>query len=416
MLYTILERLNHILQKDYFQDKFKKSIVSFDKVIQATFPVEVMPGVYEMIQCFRIQHNNWLGPYKGGIRFSVHVGEEECKGLALIMTLKCSLMNLPFGGAKGGIIINPSLYPERVMKEICRKFVESFSSDIGSSYDIPAPDIGVQTKYMDWMCQTHMNLTGKMDDWGCFTGKTPSFHGSSAREYATGFGVTYALLLWYNNIIGDNLHKKTFLLQGFGNVGQWTYYFLEKHYQSTCVGIGDASGYYLLDSVSFSTIYEHSLRHGGSLVELDQCFPKQVVKIDFNEFWKIPVDIVIPAALELQITPTILESMSCHVIVEGANNPCHCDVDRQAKLRNIEVIPDIFANSGGVIVSYCEWVQNKSKDIWSKKKIETYIMDIMKHTFHEYVESRNNQNTKTNRIVLYEIALTRLQRKSMNFM
>lgn len=415
MLHTILETVHRILQKDNFQDKFKKSIVSFDKVIQATVPIEVTPGEYEMIQFLRVQHNNWSGPYKGGIRFSVHVGEEECKGLALLMTLKCSLMNLPFGGAKGGIVVNPSLYPERVMKEICRKFVESFSSDIGSSFDIPAPDIGVQTKYIDWMCQTHMNITRKTDDWGCFTGKTPTFHGSTVREYATGLGVTYSLFLWYNNIMGDNLHQKTFLLQGFGNVGKWTYYFLEKHYQSTCVGIGDASGYYLLDSVPFSTIYEHSCRHDGSLVELDRCFPKKVMKIDFDEFWKIPVDIVIPAALELQITPTILESMSCHVIVEGANNPCHYNVDRQAKHQNIEVIPDIFANSGGVIVSYCEWVQNKSKDVWSNKKTETYIMDIMRQTFNEYVELRNTHNTETTREILYDIALLRLQRKSMNF-
>ncbi len=327
-----------------------------------------------MYNGFRIQYNTILGPAKGGIRAASYVNEEECTSLAFWMTIKTALFNLPLGGGKGGFNVDMSQMSDADKESICRKYVRAIYRDIGPTVDIPAPDVGTTSVMMDYMNDEYKKLTGTMSN-GTFTGKTVANGGSLGRTEATGYGVSYMASLYANQFIPIH-ENNTYILQGFGNVGSHTALYMEKFLPSyKLVAVGDHTGYYYNPSgFNVKQLFEHNAIH-KSLRGID------AVTISKSKFFETPVDIVIPAALECEIDETVAENMNCKLIVEGANGPCTPEADIVLQRKNIQIIPDILANAGGVIVSFYEWEQNMKNEMYSHEQVISLLRDKMKPVF-----------------------------------
>lgn len=400
-------QLEIIFEKENYSPHFQSYLKTCQKTINITFLVRLSDDSIVSFQGYRAQHNNWNGPFKGGIRFTEDVDVDECDGLAKIMTIKCILLNIPFGGAKGGVQINPEKY-KKDMKKICETFTENLMGVIGSSKDLPAPDVGVTSEYIDWMASHYCKMTGSVSNYSTFTGKTVQLHGCLSREYATGFGVCHVIKSWYEHVFHKNMTGKTFIIQGMGNVGKWTTFFLWKN-KCKCVAISDHTGCFLVKSVDMGQILNY-IDTFKNLKTLQQNFPDSLEEISVEAFWKIKVDFAIPAAKEFQIDKNIAKNLSCNLLVEGANAPCAIEVDKILKDRSIEIIPDILANSGGVICSYFEWIQNQTFDTWDEmknnfeleKKMDTLLTNFFEMKYHPKFK------TFTNRQILMKIALDRL--------
>ena len=365
------------------------------------FPVRLDNGDIKLFKSYRVQHNNTLGPYKGGLRFSEHVHLDEVKSLALWMTLKTSLQKIPFGGAKGGIAMNPNEYSERELESISRTYCKYFYRYIGRDIDIPAPDLGTNSKIMNWMSDTYQKL-GNPHKHGAFTGKSIEFGGSEGRTEATGFGVVCCIKKWAqeNDI---ELAGKSYIIQGFGNVGSNTSILLS-NLGMVCLAVGDHTRYIKNDEgFNVYKIKEHVNKH-KNIKE----YPSGD-DITSEEFFSIKCDILIPAALELVICGKQAENINCGVIVEAANGPIDLEADKILESRNIPVIPDILANSGGVIVSYYEWLQNKRCEYIEKRTILDMLSDRMNKTFDEVILFSKKNNLSL-RMASYVLSLKYLEK------
>lgn len=366
------QKLLDDIMDDYSQD-FKEMIKYPKHEIIMNFPVKLENGETKMFKGYRVQHNNLLGPYKGGLRFHQDIYLDECKALAFWMTLKCSLQNLPYGGGKGGIKFNPRNYSKKDQETISRNFVHSLYKYIGVDRDIPAPDVGSTPEMMNWMTAEYQKIT-KTHQYGIFTGKTVNFRGSLGRNEATGRGVAICTQNFYHN----NTNNKTFIVQGFGNVGSWASYIMVNEMNMICQGVGDHTGYILgnFSSEEFNQLYHYNFKNkqikGCPLLENNKF--KWVSK---EQFFIHPVDVILPCALELQIDNNLAKQINCDVIVEGANGPVYLEADNVLEQKNITVIPDILANSGGVLVSYYEWLQNKRDEYWTYDKVISKLNNKM---------------------------------------
>lgn len=402
------KQINDVLQIFQYNEDFVKILKVFNHEIIVNLPIKLDNGVTEIFKGYRVQHNNWLGPYKGGLRFTEDVYLDEMKALSFWMTIKCAIHNLPFGGGKGGIKYNPKKYTENENKRIVQAFCCKISQFIGPSVDIPAPDMGSTSKHMDWMTAEYQKVNNNNLIYSVFTGKSTGFRGSKGRDRATGLGVFYNIQLWFKYIFKESLENKTFIIQGFGNVGSWTAKYLHNA-GAVCKAIGDYTGYYLLteefyDLHTFNDILKHN-----ELKNIETLY-KGIQKIEVFDFWKIKVDIVIPAAMELQITEEVARNMDCRLVVEGANGPTILEADRIFIERNIEIIPDVLCNSGGVIVSYFEWLQNRWNCYWSLEKVEKKLLKMIEKTFHELlvIKEANAVNNVSNRSLAYKLGLDNL--------
>ena len=346
--------------------------------IIVNFPVKLKSGEIEIFKGYRVQHNNFRGPFKGGLRFHEIVYLDECKALAGWMTLKCSLQELPFGGGKGGIKFNPRDYESQDLENISKSFCNAIHSYIGSEVDIPAPDIGTNSVIMDWMVSKY-NERSVRRDMAVFTGKSVCCGGSKGRHEATGQGVAICIREYakFKNI---SLKGRTYILQGFGNVGSCTAQILNS-LGMVCVGVGDHTGYY-------------TCKEGFNIHKLKEYVNEKKCVKDYEagelktkeEFFKTTCDFVIPAALELQITRETVENLDCMAIIEAANGPVTDDADMLLGQKNIDVVPDVLCNSGGVIVSYYEWLQNLRYEYWNEEKIKNDLDERMTNTFLKVVE------------------------------
>jgi len=345
------------------------------------FPVEMDNGEYKMFKGYRVQHNNLLGPYKGGIRFWNTVNLSEVNALAFWMTIKCALADIPFGGGKGGIKLNPNNYSDKEIERISRGFTRAISYFIGENKDIPAPDVGTNSKIIDYMTDQYQKLNGR-HNLGVFTGKSLNFGGSLGREYATGKGVALSVerYIYHNKL---DAKKLTFTTQGFGNVGYWTAYFLCE-LGLKCLAIGDHTAYYeSQDGINIKAAGEYAKTNKG----LKGFTHNEITKEDF---FKIKADFILPCALETQITMDNVEDINCRAIFEGANGPVTVDADKRLNERGIDVYPDILCNSGGVIVSYFEWLQNKNCEYLS----EDVINDKLRNKIFAVFDSINLEGNK----------------------
>lgn len=342
------------------------SFMSPQNLIGINFPIRKSDNSIEMIKGYRVQHNNALGPYKGGLRFHKDVDMDEATALATWMTIKCAVQDLPYGGGKGGLAINPRDYSASELQTISREFSARLSNYIGPEIDIPAPDVGSNSQIMDWMVDEHTKITRNIfDSKSTYTGKSIVNGGSLWREEATGYGVALCI----KEALGNDVKDKTFIVQGFGNVGSYVTKTLES-YGMKLMAVGDHTGYYDVSNLKecHSTLSELQSKQGSINAVSD-------VILNKTQFFSTRCDVVIPCALELQIDDDIAHNLNCKFIAEGANGPIHDSAEDILKLNNITVIPDVLANSGGVLVSYFEWLQNRSGEYWEKDTV-VQKMDI----------------------------------------
>lgn len=368
------------------------------------FPVKLTSGKVALFKGYRVQHNNILGPFKGGFRFHQDVYLDECKALSTWMTWKCALQNLPFGGGKGGVKFNPSLHNIEDLERITRRFTHSLGLNIGPDWDVPAPDMGTNAQIMDWMMDTYSNMVAPVDKQavkGVVTGKSIVCGGTPGREEATGRGIVHCITQWAKEK-HFNLAGATLAVQGYGNVGSHTAMILSRMGVSL-TAVGDHTGYFVHPEGFNPYKLAEYCRINRSL----KGYPGGE-QISREEFFSGKYDIFVPAAMELQVRKAEAESLQCKVVVEGANGPTDLAGETTLQKRNIDVIPDILANSGGVVVSYFEWLQNKRSESWDLADVRAALEKRMIATYQQVSEKSRAMGINL-RTAAYVIALERLQ-------
>ncbi len=371
--------------------------------VVVNFPVMLDSGELRMFRGYRIQHNNVLGPYKGGLRFHPDVDLDEVKALAAWMTFKCSLVGLPYGGAKGGVTMNPRDYSDRELERLVRRFTHQLGDTIGPEIDIPAPDVGTNAQMMDWIMDTYANVSGpggRQQLRGVVTGKSVAVGGSVGREAATGQGVLYALRHWCGET-GQRLAGLKVSIQGFGNVGS---HFARLAALEGCVIVAVADHTTTLanhDGIDVPALFDYA-RTNRRLKGFEKAD-----EIGTEELFDIPVDAFIPAALENQITAERAHRMTCRVIVEAANGPTTAAAEETLCEKGIEIIPDVLANAGGVVVSYFEWLQNQSGRAWRVDDVDSRLREIIWDANDKVVRMKAELGC-SHREAAYAVSLTRL--------
>lgn len=376
-----------------------------NKVYKSFLRVPLDNGEVVRIPSFRVQHNNALGPYKGGIRFHESVNEDEVINLAALMTLKNALHDVPYGGGKGGVIINPRELSSKELHLICRKYVQYFSDSIGPDKDIPAPDVGSGEREMDWMMAEYKNIRPGQPYRGSFTGKSIENGGSLGRREATGKGVYFtfrymlhdflkeqrAFLANTSNVFAETLlryeeHPLSVAVQGFGNVGSVAA--LEAYHcaylQNKVVSVSDRNVMlYNSEGLDIPSLIQYTSQHHGDLPETEQALEEIGVKATIHkntDILTMDVDVLILAALEDQIHQGNMEQIKAKILVEGANAPVTGEADHYLNEKGVIIIPDILANAGGVIVSYFEWLQGRETQFYKEEEVFKLLFDKMKAT------------------------------------
>ncbi|HWY80153.1 MAG TPA: Glu/Leu/Phe/Val dehydrogenase [Candidatus Sulfotelmatobacter sp.] len=357
-----------------------------ERVIEVHLPLRKDNGEVATFKGYRVQHNSYKGPYKGGLRFHPEVSMDEVKALAFWMTMKTALINIPFGGGKGGITIDPKTLSEPELERLTRLFTRRLAHAIGPDKDIPAPDVNTNPKIMAWIVDEYSKQVGKNTP-AVVTGKPINKGGSLGRTEATGLGGTYVLLEIVKRM---KLNPKdlTVAVQGFGNVGYYIAYFLQQQ-GFKIVALSDSKGgIYITSGIASVEQIQKCKEEKGHLAGCycigsvcDVTYKKQVQGRDISseQLLTLPVDIIVPSALGNVITKKNADAIKAKIILEMANGPTTTLADDILQKRNITVIPDILANAGGVAVSYFEWYQNIHNKSWSKeeifKKLKSKILD-----------------------------------------
>ena len=371
-----------------------------EKIISVNFPVEMDNGQKKIFHGFRVQHSSKRGPYKGGIRFHHQVDMNEVKALAFWMAVKCAVADIPMGGGKGGVEVDPKKLSEKELENLSRAYVRAIAQDIGPFSDVPAPDVNTTPQIMKWMTDEFIKIRSKQGTlsveeksslMATFTGKPLDYGGSQGRTEATGRGGFFVLqaLLEKIKAIPSHGKKLTAAIQGFGNVGFYIAKFLAE------------SGY---------NIVALSDSRGGIAVknpEADSLDPVSVLKckkekgtlngcganITNKELLELPVDILVPAALENQLTSENAGQVKAKIILEMANGPTTPQADEIFFKKNVTVIPDVLANSGGVTVSYFEWKQNLEGEKWTEDKVNTLLKDKITKAALEILATSRDMKT-----------------------
>ncbi len=372
--------------------------------IMVNFPVRMDDGRVEMFSGYRVQHNNALGPFKGGLRFHPAVNIDEVRALATWMTWKSAIADIPYGGAKGGIQIDPGKYSQTELERITRRFTYALGSNIGPEYDIPAPDVNTNPLIMAWILDTFISTVSpqmRNASIHVVTGKPIESGGSIGRGKATGQGVVFCIIEWAKDNSFD-LSKATYTVQGFGNVGSWAAKLLAEQ-GSKLIAVQDHTGTIKnSNGIDPFQLADYVAEHRGIAG-----FPDAEVMKN-EDFLGTEADIFIPAALENQITAETASKVKVKLVAEGANGPTDPEGDKILAQKNIAVIPDVLCNSGGVIVSYFEWLQNKRSEFWDLEEVDR---KLYKKIYGGYVRVRDTAK-KYNvdwRTAAYVVALQRLE-------
>lgn len=388
-----------------------------DRIIEVSLPIKLDNGETKSFQGYRVQHNNIRGPYKGGLRYHPDVDMNEVKALALWMTMKNAVIDVPFGGGKGGITVDPKKLSENELELLTREFTRKLAPAIGPELDVPAPDINTNAKIMSWIVDEYSKIKGKYSP-AVVTGKPIENGGSEGRTEATGLGGCLALLTILKKL-GKDPKDMTVAIQGFGNVGSYLAKFLEKE-GFKIVALSDSKGGIYLESGIESIeeaqkCKEESGRLAGcycigSVCDIRNKKPLNGKDITSEELLELPVDILVPAALENAINKDNAPKIKAKIILEMANGPTTLDADEILNQKEILVIPDILANSGGVAVSYFEWFQNLNNEHWSKEEVFKKLKEKMEKAAE--LVFNTSQKFKVNiRIAAYIVALEKLAKK-----
>lgn len=343
------------------------------RFLEVSIPVRMDNGDIKIFKGYRAQHNDAVGPTKGGIRFHPNVNIDEVKALSIWMSFKCSVAGIPFGGAKGGVVVDPGTLSKSELERLSRGYIREIYSIIGPDKDIPAPDVNTNEQIMAWMIDEYSKLSGKNSP-AIITGKPIICGGSLGRTQATGYGVA---LMAYEATKYLNLDIKncTACVQGFGNVGSYSALNLQR-LGAKIIAICDVKGgIYNKEGIDVDKLIDY-VKENGSVVGFENTEP-----ITNEELLELETDILVPAALENQITSDNAESIKAKIICEGANGPTTPEADKILYERGIFVVPDILANVGGVTVSYFEWVQNLDNYYWTLEEVERRQRQIMIEAF-----------------------------------
>jgi len=366
------------------------------------FPVRMDDGKMRVFKGYRVQHNFARGPLKGGVRFHPNVTLDEVRALAMWMTWKCAVVGLPYGGAKGGVVCNPKELSKSELERITRRYTSEISLIIGPHQDIPAPDVYTDAQTMAWMMDTYSMSVGHSVP-GVVTGKPIEIGGSKGREEATSRGVMY-VAQEAAKAKGIDLKDASVVVQGFGNVG-WNAARL-MHTESDCriIAVSDSiGGIYSKKGFDPVAVYEHKKKTGSV-----KGFPG-TEDITNEQLLELKCDVLIPAALENQITGATAPLLNVRLVAEGANGPTDPDGDRALFERKIDLLPDILCNSGGVIVSYFEWLQNKRSESWELQEVDCKLYRRIVDAYARVRETAREYRVDW-RTAAYVVALARLEK------
>lgn len=340
-----------------------------EKIIQAYLPVRMDDGSLRIFEAYRVQYNSARGPYKGGIRFHPQVNLDEVKALGFWMAIKCAVVDIPMGGAKGGVIVDPKSLSVKELENLSRAWVQAFREVIGPHQDIPAPDVYTNPQVMAWMADEYSQLVGE-PTWGVVTGKPLEYGGSQGRSTATARGGFYVLAEALKDLDLKPADTKV-AIQGFGNAGSVMAELLDQAGYKV-VAVADSQAIiYNEKGLDMPAVLEYK-KQRGSLRD----FPKAQT-ISPEEFFGLAVTVLVPAALENQITEHNAKYIKAQIILELANGPTTPEADEILFKKGIRVIPDVLANAGGVTVSYFEWLQNLSNNYWSAEEIDKELREKM---------------------------------------
>ena len=350
------------------------------RTVIVSIPVKKDDGTVKVFTGVRVQHSNARGPYKGGIRYYPTVDVDEVTALAMLMTFKCAVTDLPYGGAKGGVACNPKELSKNELERITRRYTAMIYEVIGPYIDIPGPDVYTDAQTMAWIVDTYSQMRGVMTP-EVATGKPLSLYGSLGRHDATSRGLVY-IIKEFMKTVNKPLKDARIAIQGYGNVGYNAAKILYDEFGAKIVAVSDSKGgIYSEKGLNPHKVAEHKEKT-GTVVGFEGT--KQITN---EEVLTTPCDILIPAALENAVTKQIAEKVNALAVVEGANGPTTPEADRVLKERKIVVVPDILANAGGVTVSYFEWVQNLKRETWSLEEVHAKLEAKMVKGFKDVLEA-----------------------------
>jgi glutamate dehydrogenase (NAD(P)+) len=388
MLYSAQNNLDEAAERINLDPNLHRVLRTCERSLTVSLPIVNDDGEIEVFTGYRVQHTSVRGPCKGGVRYHADVTIEEVTALAQLMTWKCAVLDLPYGGAKGGICVNPKNLSENELRRLTRRYTYAILPIIGPKKDVPAPDVNTDERTMAWMGDTYSMLMGQSSQ-EIVTGKPVILGGSLGRADATGLGVA---------IIAESTMKKqsiqiegaTVVIQGFGKVGYWTAHYLA---QDGCIiiGVSDISGgYYHPDGLDVEEMIKYMTTSPARTLE---GYEKDgLEKISNEELLELHCDVLIPAALEDQITSLNADHIQAKLIVEGANGPTSSTADKILNARGIIVAPDILANAGGVTVSYFEWVQGLQAFYWSVDEVQNHLKRFLNKAFQEVYDFSEQHN------------------------
>lgn len=405
LLENVLQQFNHAADQIKLNPNIRKILEVPNTEILINFPVKMDNGDVEVFTGYRVQHNNALGPYKGGLRYHPTVDINAARALAMWMTWKTSLAGIPYGGAKGGIKLDPSKYSISELERITRRFTYALGENIGPEHDIPAPDVNTNPQTMAWIADTYMSTKStpeRSKNMHVVTGKPVGSGGLEGRDRSTGFGV-YLMIRCWTEKMGETLQGKKFIVQGFGNVGYWASYFLMCE-GALMVGVQDAYGSIAnAEGIDVEKLFAYTQINKGSIKNY-----AQASSIENEDFFELDCDYFIPAALGNQITKDNAPHIKARLIAEGANGPTDKEGERILLDRNVTIIPDILCNSGGVIGSYFEWLQNRNGEMWHLEEILERIEKKMRANFDKVNDYASEKNVDL-RTAAFCIAIERIE-------
>ncbi len=405
----LIEDTEGILANEYPDKRLFTQKINYlkkpERVIKKILEIKTNGGEPLTFLAFRSQHSNVLGPYKGGIRFHPDVNEDEVKALSMLMSLKCSLAGIPFGGGKGGIRIDPKTMSESDLEVLSKAYASNFSKHFGKNLDVPAPDVNTNGKIMAWMLEEFNKKTGENSP-AVFTGKPISIGGSLGRIQATGFGGV-SVLKAYAKKQGMEPSETSVAIQGFGNVGYWFAKLAEEEGYKI-VAISDSTGA-VIDNRGLKVDTCKSLKNefGSFKNAADQ---GNFVLRSNEELLTMEVDVLVPSALEDMITNKNMEKIKAKAIIETANGPTSSEAENFLTQKGIDVIPDILGSAGGVITSYFEWYQNMHSETWTEEQVLDELDSYMLRAFQAVYDIKQNKNLTYRQAASY-IALKRIINK-----
>ncbi|MFB6079740.1 MAG: Glu/Leu/Phe/Val dehydrogenase [Haloferacaceae archaeon] len=372
-----------------------------ERVLEMNLSVEMDDGSLEGFKAFRSQFNGDRGPYKGGIRYHPGVTRDEVKALSGWMTYKCAVVDIPYGGGKGGIVIDPADYSDAELERITRSFAEELRPIIGEDRDIPAPDVNTGQREMNWIKDTYETLENTTAP-GVVTGKAPSSGGSQGRVEATGRSVMLTAREAFDHL-GRDLSEATVAVQGYGNAGSVAATLIAEQ-GADVVAVSDSSGsIYRADGLDATAVKEFKAETGSVTG-----YPDADEEWDNEDLLTADVDLLVPAALENAIDGDLAREVRADVIVEAANGPLTPEADDVLTERDVPVFPDVLANAGGVTVSYFEWVQNRQRFAWTEERVNDELERVIGEAFDELVDAHDSLSLPNYRMGAYVVAIRRV--------